>query len=168
MDNRSWYVVFTKPNQEDCAGRNLTRQGFPVYFPRYAKTRRHARKIEMVARPLFPRYLFVALDITRDRWRSIQSTFGVVGLIMSREQPAQMPCAAVDAIRASEDSNGFVVLNTATSLRAGNRIRLLDGAFGDHCGVLDRDVDQHRVAVLLNILGRQVRVSVDVTKVTAA
>ena len=46
---------------------------------------RHARKILNVRAPLFPGYLFVSLDLTRDRWRSINSTYGVLGLIMGGE-----------------------------------------------------------------------------------
>ena len=35
-----------------------------TYLPRYLKRRRHARRVDIVAAPLFPRYLFVAIDMT--------------------------------------------------------------------------------------------------------
>lgn len=168
MDTRDWYVVYTKPNQEMSASRNLLRQGFSVYLPQYARTRRHARKTEVVARPLFPRYLFVALDLNRDPWRSVQSTFGVAGLVMTRDQPAALPQGTVEAIRFCEDPSGYVALNANLALRAGSKIKLLDGIFADHHGVLDRKADQHRVAVLLQLLGRQVRVFVESSNVIAA
>ena len=66
----AWYVVQTKVNAEAKAGRNLIRQGFEIYLPRYLKRRSHARKIEKVAAPLFPRYLFVSVDMAKQRWRS--------------------------------------------------------------------------------------------------
>lgn len=66
-----WYVVQTHINGEAKAANNLTRQGFGVYFPRYLKRRSHARRVDVVARPLFPRYLFVAIDLATQRWRSI-------------------------------------------------------------------------------------------------
>jgi transcriptional antiterminator RfaH len=168
MGERLWYVVQTKPNEEVRASQHLARQSFGVYMPRYAKTRRHARKIESVVRPLFPRYLFIALDLARDRWRSIQSTFGVVGLIMSGDQPAPLPTEVVDAIREREDGNGHVMLGLAPGLGVGSRIRLLDGLFADHSGVLERIADERRVAVLVQLLGRQVRVLVDAESVAAA
>ena len=92
-----------------CRAIICARQSFGVYLPRYTKMRRHARKIEAVARPLFPRYLFVALDLARDRWRSIQSTFGVVGLVMSGEQPAPLP---TDVVESNPRARGW---HTATS-----------------------------------------------------
>ena len=59
----AWYVVHTHPRAEAKALLNLDRQGFSCYLPRYLKRRRHARRLETVAAPLFPRYLFVALDL---------------------------------------------------------------------------------------------------------
>ena len=73
----SWYVVQTHPHAEAKAASHLERQGYSIYLPRYLKRRRHARRIEIVAAPLFPRYLFVAIDPLTQRWRSIQSTIGV-------------------------------------------------------------------------------------------
>jgi transcriptional antiterminator RfaH len=72
-----WYVVQTQVNAEVKAARNLLRQGFEIYLPHYLKRRSHARKIEKVAAPLFPRYMFVRIDLATQRWRSVQSTYGV-------------------------------------------------------------------------------------------
>ena len=58
---RRWYVVHTQPQGESRAKANLERQGYEVYLPRCRKWRRHARRAEIVAAPLFPRYLFVRL-----------------------------------------------------------------------------------------------------------
>lgn len=168
MDGQRWYVVNTKPHEEVRASYHLARQGFKVYLPRYAKMRRHARKVDTVARPLFPRYLFVALDLALDRWRSIQSTFGVVGLVMLAERPAPLPSGVVEAIRARENDQGHVRLGLAPGLGVGSRVRLIDGMFADHGGVLDRIADERRVAVLVQLLGRQVRVFVGAESVTAA
>ena len=32
--NKQWYVVYTKPCQENPAEENLRRQGYEVYYPR--------------------------------------------------------------------------------------------------------------------------------------
>lgn len=168
MGEQRWYVVNTKPHEEMRASYHLARQGYRVYLPRYAKTRRRARKVDIVARPLFPRYLFVALDLALDRWRCIQSTFGVIGLVMLAEQPAPLPSGVLEAIRARETEQGHVSLGLAAGLAVGSKVRLIDGMFADHGGVLDRIADERRVAVLVQLLGRQVRVFVGAESVTAA
>ena len=95
-----WYVVNTQPNGEERARLNLERQGFDVYLPRYLKHRRHARRIERVRRPLFPRYLFVRFDPDTAQWRSINGTFGVAHLVSHGNQPVPVPDNIVDAIQA--------------------------------------------------------------------
>ena len=74
---KRWYVVHTRPFQEEKATFNLSKQGFAFYLPKYLKPRRHARRTDLVLKPLFPRYLFVQWDTEIDPWRSIYGTIAV-------------------------------------------------------------------------------------------
>lgn len=163
-----WYVVQTQVNCEAKAALNLQRQGFEVYLPRYLKRRRHARKVDMTAKPLFPRYMFVAIDIAAQRWRSIHSTFGVCRLVSHRDEPAPVPPGVVSAIRAREDDKGFVRLDHCSTFIPGDRVRVLGGAFVDSAGLFDGVADHDRVSILLEMLGRKVRVLLDADMVAAA
>ena len=60
---KRWFAVHTKAHREHQALDNLNRQGFEAWLPQYQKGRRHAGRAETVTRPLFPRYLFVAVDL---------------------------------------------------------------------------------------------------------
>lgn len=66
-----WYVVQTQANAENKAVAHLRRQGYATYLPRYLKRRRHARRVDTVPAALFPRYVFVEIDMAVQRWRSI-------------------------------------------------------------------------------------------------
>ena len=103
-----WFVAHTHPHAEAKATAHLNRQGFEIYFPRYLKRRRHARRIETVAAPLFPRYLFVAIDLNIHRWRSICSTVGVSRLVSNGDDPTPVPMGIVEALRNREDAGGFI------------------------------------------------------------
>jgi transcriptional antiterminator RfaH len=162
-----WYVVHTQPQCERRAELNLRRQGFATYLPRYLRSRRHARKTETVARPLFPRYLFVALDMAKDRWRAIHSTFGVSQLVLAGDEPAPVPDGIVEEIQAREREDGFVALGLAAGLGPGSEVRLVDSVFANYQGVIERIADDRRVAVLLELLGREVRVFVPAASVRA-
>jgi transcriptional antiterminator RfaH len=163
-----WYVVHTQAQGESRADLNLRRQGFVTYLPRYLRSRRHARRTETVVRPLFPRYLFVALDVACDRWRAVQSTFGVSNLVVIGNDPVPLPDGVVDEIRAREGVQGYVKLGLPAGVRPGSPVRLVDGIFADYLGVLERLADDRRVAVLLNLLGREVRVFVPAASVGTA
>jgi transcriptional antiterminator RfaH len=166
--NPRWYVVQTQVNGEAKAAQHLQRQGFDIYLPRYLKRRRHARKVDFIARPLFPRYMFVAIDMATQRWRSIQSTFGVSRLVCNGDNPAMVPDGVVGALKAREDNGGYVKLDQRAKFALGEKVRVLAGAFAENLGLFDGMADRDRIAILLDLLGRKVRVSIEADLVTAA
>jgi transcriptional antiterminator RfaH len=163
-----WYVAHTHPHAEAKATAHLSRQGFDVYFPRYIKRRRHARRIETVPAPLFPRYLFVAIDLNAQRWRSIFSTVGVSRLVCNGEDPSPVPIGIVEALKSREDANGFIKLDCRPRFHVGDKIRVLDGAFTACLGLFEGMAERERIAILLDLLGRKVRVVLDADLVAAA
>ncbi len=62
MTEQSWHVVQVHVHAEAKAQMHLARQGFETYLPRYLKRRRHARRTDTVAAPLYPSYLFVTFN----------------------------------------------------------------------------------------------------------
>src|SRR5260221_7164133 len=82
-----WYAVRTQPGRELRACLQLKNQDFQTFFPQGLKTVRHARKFTTVTAPFFPQYLFVALDLTKHRWRSINCTMCVTGLVIQGDHP---------------------------------------------------------------------------------
>jgi transcriptional antiterminator RfaH len=162
-----WYVVQSQPNAEQKALAHLERQGFATYLPRYLKRRRHARRVEIVPAPLFPRYLFVGIDLATQRWRSIFSTGGVSQLICQGEQPTAISERVIDSLKLREDAGGYVRLDYRPSFRTGDKIRILEGAFADCLGLYEGMRESQRIAILLDLLGRKVRVTVDLVAVAA-
>jgi transcriptional antiterminator RfaH len=165
---KRWYVVQTRPQAEAKAAAHLGRQGFEIYLPRYLKRRRHARRVEMVAAPLFPRYMFVAIDMAFQRWRAVQSTIGVTRLVCNGELPAEMSDSIIKNLRLGEDEGGFVRLQKQPSFRVGDKIRVLDGVFSACLGLFEGMTDGERIAILLDMLGRKVRVVLDADAIEAA
>ena len=168
VGDSGWYVVQTQINAELKAARNLLRQGFEIYLPRYLKRRSHARKIEKVPAPLFPRYMFVQIDMATQRWRSIQSTFGVSHLVLQGSDPARVAPQVIDSLRAREDDGGYVALDKRPKFALGEKVWVLAGVFAENFGLFDGMADRERIAILLDLLGRKVRVSIEPDLVTAA
>ncbi len=164
---KQWYVVHTHALGETKALFHLRRQRFETFLPMYKKTRRHARTVDVVARPLFPRYLFVALDLSIDKWWSVQSTIGVSHLICHGEQPATVPKGMVDSLRLREDADGYCALGDIREFKKGQFVEISDGPFSAFTGVFDTVNDAERVYILLNLMGREVRVQVPVQVVKA-
>ena len=156
-----WYVVQTHPHAEAKASWHLHRQGFTAYLPRILKQRRHARCIERVAAPLFPSYLFVSIDMATQRWLAIDSTIGVTRLVRNYDRPAPVDEEIVAALKRREDAAGFVQLECRPRFARGDKVRVIGGALFDCCGLYEGMTGQERVAILLELLGRKVRVVLD-------
>lgn len=156
-ENERWYVARIHPQRESQAARQLANQGFRTFVPRYWKNRRHARKTDIVRVPLFPRYLFVIADLTKDRWRSINGTFGVERLLMQGGEPLPVPSGVVETLIDAADGEGTIQLNQP--LEKGQGISVTAGPFADLIGELERLDDNGRVGVLLEIMGRTIRVA---------
>jgi transcriptional antiterminator RfaH len=164
-----WYVVHTRPLDEERALVNLRRQGYEAYLPTYRSRRTLGRRVSLVQRPLFPRYLFVTLDMSRDVWRPILSTFGVSNLVRIGERPLAVPNGIVEALRANEAAATFDdPLDPARRMKHGAAIRVVSGPFADLFGKFQGLADAERVIVLLDLLGREVKVRLPGRVVAAA
>lgn len=163
VGSERWYVVRTQPHREAQAAQHLKNQSYRAFLPRFYKSRRHARKFETVLAPLFPRYLFVVLDLTRDRWRSINATYGVDRLLMRGGLPEAVPGGLVEHLVAAAEPQGVVRLGH--SLEEGQAIRVTAGPFADLIGRLERLDDSGRVRVLLEVMGGTVPVTLPETAV---
>jgi len=155
----AWYVVQTHPVAEAKAHYHLSNQGYEAFLPQYRKTRRHARRVDVVYRPLFPSYLFVRLDLEQDRWSPINATVGVRRIVSANHYPIPVPDGICEELISRSDDAGVVELKTH-NLTKGEHIALDCGPFSGVDGIFESMVDEERVIVLLNIMGREVRTQV--------
>jgi transcriptional antiterminator RfaH len=155
--NERWFLVHTLPKSEQRADLRLRAQGFCCYTPLFEKTTRHARKLRTVRAPLFPRYLFIVLDLARDSWSPVRGTIGVSRLFSGHDgRPVPVPVGVVESL--IERSDGQVT-RLDTELIRGQRVRILSGPFANFAGTLARLDDAGRVRVLLEMMGTEVPVT---------
>jgi transcription antitermination factor NusG len=165
-EGERWFVAQTLFHREQLARFHLGAQGFRAFLPRFRKTVRHARRLQEAIAPLFAGYIFVLLDPERDRWRSINGTFGVARLVTAQERPVPVPTGVVETLLAAVDEFGLVRFDRG--LKPGQHVRVLAGPLAQHLGVLERLDAKGRVQVLLEVMGREAVVMMDRADLTAA
>lgn len=158
MSNERWFAVHTLPRKEMTAVHHLAQQGFQTFLPLLPVTRRHARRRDTILSALFPRYAFVRLDLSRDRWRAINGTVGVNSIVMGRELPCPVPDGVVEDLAAHAGANGVVEMDE--TLQPGDPVRLIDGPLAGSLGILTRLDENGRVEMLLDLMRACVRVKV--------
>jgi len=159
--DRRWYLVFSKPRQEQVAKTQLERQGFEVYLPMVEQRKRRLGRATTVLEPLFSRYLFIHLDSHADDWRPIRSTVGVSNIVRFGMEPAPVPDSLVAMIHERENAGGVVPLASVRRLpTAGEEVRIAEGAMMGFEGIFLAQTSTDRAHVLLEIMGKISRVSV--------
>jgi len=157
---RRWYLVYCKPRQEKTALFNLSRQGYESYLPLMREPRRRLGRRVSVISPMFPRYLFVHLDRTTDNWGPIRSTAGVASMVRFGQRAIPIPESLIALLREREDEEGIQNV-MPDDLKSGARVRILEGPFAGYEGIFQAKTGRERVVVLLDILGREARATVD-------
>lgn len=158
VGNERWFLVHTQPRREAKAAWHLQAQGFRTFLPQLHKTVRHARQLRTVRTSVFPRYLFVTLDLDRDRWLCVRSTVGVSQLVTQKSgQPIPVPIGVVEALMAQTDGG---ITRLDSPLVRGQHVRILTGPLTDFVGTLERLDDGGRVQVLLGLMGTSVPVTI--------
>lgn len=100
-----WFLVYTKAREEKRAKKNLENQGFETFLPMISyKSRSRSVSIET----MFPRYLFIKINLEQDSWNHIKSTRGVSHLVIFGQKLAEVPNQIVQFIKIKVDENDVV------------------------------------------------------------
>jgi transcriptional antiterminator RfaH len=146
----------------------LDAQGFRAFLPQYLRRRKHARREECKPYPLFPRYLFVELNIAVQRWRSVNGTMGVSRLVGNELGPIPVAGGVVEELMRRRDEKGLIALAEGPRFALGDKVRILGGAFASVLGLFEGIADHERVSILVELLGRKTRVTLDEVDVEKA
>ena len=155
-----WHVIRSKPRAESTARAQLERQGFRVYFPQLVKPARvRGRWLDRIE-PLFPRYLFLALDAHTQSLSPARSTLGVSNIVRFGNDYATVTHDVIEGlIRRADPQTGLHRLEQPV-FRYGGHVRILEGPFERLEGVFERYEGEERALILLDLLGRTTRVRV--------
>jgi transcriptional antiterminator RfaH len=151
----SWYLIRTKPAREALAQSNLARQGYRVYFPQLVGATAGCGSA------LFPRYLFIHVDVRTQDIGPVRSTVGVANIVRFSCEYAVVPDSVIEELRRRADpKTGIHHLSVTARIAPGSPVRILGGVFASLEGVFQRESGDERVIVLLSVLGQRTPVKV--------
>ena len=160
--NKLWYVVFTKPQKELQVAGLLEQKELTVFLP--VVYQRYRGKT--VLRPLFPRYLFVQMDLEETEMGKVNHTPGVIRLVAFDAKPLPLRDDVVQAIRAEvarlNDQGGL----PTRRYDEGEYVRLRSGPLaGMEAVFVEHLPAEDRAVVLLQFLGQENQVVVDISDI---
>ena len=164
-----WYVVQTHPHAEQKASTPIFLARDMAYIlPRYlsggamrAGSKRSRRRFSRA----------ICLSPSTGRCSSGGAFIrrsASAGWSASATSPRRFQSVWLKGCSSDRTKPDFVHLSLPPRFAAGDRVRVLDGVFTACLGLYEKMTESERVAVLLDLLGRKVRVVLDADSICAA
>lgn len=150
-----WYVIRTKLRKETVVERRIGDLRLEVFLPWLRSRRRVGSRYQWVLSPLFPGYLFCRLDIVLSG-KAVRYAPGVKDFVKFGNRIAEVEEDVVQAIR--DRCPGGVAEFRPRPYRAGEPVLIREGPFAGLGAIFEQEMaGSERVAILLELLGRQTR-----------
>ncbi len=155
---KNWYLIQTKPQQEQIASQNLSNQNYTIFYPKAI--------IKGKTVPLFPRYLFIELDDKSQNWTPIRSTKGVANFVRFGLTFAKVPNKIINMIRIQQQQTIEKMINIY-SHQKGDMVEIQTGAFKGQQAIFQNYNSNDRIAILLKIIGQHQEIVLNENEVLA-
>lgn len=152
-----WYAVFTLPQNEKSAARQLGLRDVETFLPTYetVKVWKNRQRVRTVL-PLFPTYLFVRIDC-RQRRRVLESP-GVIHIVSNGREQAPVPDAEIELLRTGLREKTMVPYR---ELVVGRKVRIKAGSMEGVEGVLVRKGNGLKFVMALKLINQYAAVEVE-------
>ena len=137
---KKWYLIKTKPRQENTAIINLENQGYTTYCP--------IVKINKKNVVLFPGYIFIYLDKNNENWSPIRSTKGVLNFVRFGLNFAQVPEHIIEYIRVNQ-ANSEEKIKKLSQFKKGDKVQITDGVFKNCIAIFNSYKSEERIILLM-------------------
>ena len=153
-----WYAIQTKVNREKEVEKRLKDLRLEAFLPFMRARRRIGSRFHWVLAPLFPGYIFCRLDMVLSG-KAARYSPGVRDFLTFGSRLAEVGEEIIQALH--ERCPDGVALIDSVSAQPGDMVRINEGPFSGLEAVFQQKLKgSERVAVLLEILGRQTRIVV--------
>lgn len=152
LNNKSWWLLTTKPHKEQYAEEQLINQGYITYRPLTQRLRKNRGKMKTTTESLFPRYLFIQLNQSTDDWSPIRSTRGILNFVRFGQNYACVPNKVIHHLKLEEQS----LSNKAFELDQYSKGDVVsihqEGAYKNLHGIFQNYDGDQRCFILITIL----------------
>jgi transcriptional antiterminator RfaH len=159
--NTHWYVLTSKPREEQRAYDNLTMQGYEVFLPKMVQVSKKKGSKQIALKPLFPNYLFIQLDKQVANFNAIRSTRGIGSFVRFGLNQATIDDGIVNAVKKrivcqKQDKT----LAELVECRQGDSVELTEGGFEGLKAIYQAKSGVERSVLMVKMLGQERQVIV--------
>lgn len=155
--DRNWYAVYTVPQHEKSAKKQLDAREIESFLPTYETVRvwKNRQRTKLIL-PLFPTYLFVHIN-SGERAKVLQSP-GVLQIVGNSRESVPLPDAEVEFLRSDYCRQR---IEPYRDLVIGRKVRIRSGVMQGLHGTLVRKGDNMRFVLTIELINQHAAVEVD-------
>jgi transcription antitermination factor NusG len=156
VSGRKWYAVFTLPQNEKSAMKQLALREVEAFLPTYetVKVWKNRQRVKTVM-PLFPTYLFVCIE-RRQRVRVLQSP-GVIHIVGNNHEDTPIAASEIELLRSGVQERA---VEPYRELVVGKSVRIKRGSMEGVEGVLVRKGNGLRFVLRLKLINQYAAIEV--------
>jgi transcriptional antiterminator RfaH len=163
LGQNCWYVVQTKPRNEERAQYHLRREGIETLNPLMEAYTSKGGRSSKTLKPLFPNYIFARFILEKD-YPKVRWARGVNKVVGRGREPMPISDLVVNEIRNRIDEDS--VVKRAYDLSVHDTVKIKEGPLRDLIGVFDGWMSKEgRIRVLLSLIGYQTSVQLHYSQV---
>jgi transcriptional antiterminator RfaH len=151
-----WYLLMCKPRQEERVHTNLNNQGVSSFYPKLSteKILKGRRTLKQTA--LFPNYLFVCVDSENGPFSAVKNTRGVASFVRCGAKYQPVPNELIHQLKQERAES-----RESRLPKTGELVGLTNASFNNIDAIYQQPDGDMRSILLINLLNRQVTISVD-------
>jgi transcription elongation factor/antiterminator RfaH len=159
-----WYVLQSKPQKEQWLYKQLDALDIEAYYP--CLNTKSGKSSAPTAKPYFPGYLFINVDLEQTGISMLKWIPGSQGLVSFGDEPACVPERLLQRIRQRVDEINSADDPLLNSLKPGDQVQIRSGPFAGYAAIFCAHLrGSERVQVLLKLLqDRSIRIDLPFRK----
>jgi transcription antitermination factor NusG len=158
-NNQEWFAVQTKPRHEKKVALELKEKQIDVFLPLLTTMRQWSDRKQEVEMPLFPSYMFVRLNQTREERTAVLRTNGVHSFVGMRGIGVAVPDDEIESVQKILLEG--VNFTDYPFLAIGQKVRVRGGSLDGVSGVLTAINNDHSLIVSVQCIQRSLAVRID-------
>lgn len=158
-----WYAIYVLYQHESRVQEQLRSKGYCTFLPlQRCRSRRLDRK-KILHLPLFPNYLFVRAQMSKEEYIEILKTMGVIRLLGNGySELFPIPDEEIESVDKLAQHQSQITIQLMNFIHNGEKVRISTGPLAGVVGTLvDKNVKKSQLSVSLKLMNRSLVVVVD-------
>lgn len=160
-NEKNWYAITVKSRHDAKVYQRLLDKNIECLFATYKAVRQWKDRKKKVEMPLFPGYLFVKINLLKERINVLE-TYGTSRFVQLANEPEKISERDIDLIiKTQENEKLNPQPEKIQNYAIGSEVTILDGVFKGHKGSVIENIEGKRFIIRIDSLMQAFSINIE-------